>query len=141
MVMRIEQTGRVAVAFHDDSNPTDAEWNAWTTMCRTVQVRYQAEAAILVHTLGGAPHVRQRAELARVLAGAPVRSAVLTGSAITRGVVTAIAWLGVPVRAFRPDAWEEILAYLRLETEEAQDVAKVLQRLSSRQQEASAAHS
>jgi hypothetical protein len=140
MVMRIEHTGRVAVAFHDEHSPTDAEWDAWVALCRLLKSQHQAEAACLIRTLGGAPNVRQRADLGKALGGSAVRAAVLTSSAITRGVVTAIAWLGVPVRAFRPDAWDEIRDYLKLSRDECGDVQAALLRMSTQDQVNTAAH-
>jgi hypothetical protein len=59
-----------------------------------------------------------------------MRCAVLTSSAIARGVVTAIAWLGIPVRSFRPDAWGDIRDYLGLDQQTCREVETALQRMS-----------
>jgi hypothetical protein len=53
----------------------------------------------------------------------------LTSSALTRGAVTAISWLGIPVRAFKPDSWSEIGEYLELTTIESRDAQAALTRI------------
>jgi hypothetical protein len=40
MAMLCVGVGRVAVAFHDEKNPTDAEWSAWVTLCTALHVAH-----------------------------------------------------------------------------------------------------
>ena len=51
-------------------------------------------------TDGGAPDAAQRKRLAEVVCGWAPLAAVISESLLVRGVVTALAWLGIPVRSF-----------------------------------------
>jgi hypothetical protein len=127
--MSCVSVGRVAVAFHDERNPTDAEWNAWISLYTSVRAPHGNTTRALIRTLGGAPNAAQRASLGNALGGKGELSAVLTSSALTRGAVTAISWLGVPVRAFKPDSWIEIREYLELNALESRAVQAALTRI------------
>jgi hypothetical protein len=130
MAMVIVGVGRVAVAFHDEQNPTDAEWNAWISLYTALHAAHGDETRALVRTLGGAPNAAQRASLGNALGRKGQPSAVLTSSTLTRGVVTAISWLGIPVRAFKPDSWVEIREYLELDAIESRDAQAALARIT-----------
>jgi hypothetical protein len=68
--------------------------------------------------------------LGKAIGGKGLPGAVLTSSALIRGAVTAISWLGIPVRAFKPDSWAEIRAYLELNASETNEVQAALTRIS-----------
>ena len=130
MALNIERLGRVALAFHDNVNPSDSEWGAWVAMCSSVAKDDPARAVCVVRTLGGAPSAKQRSALAKAIEACRMPTAVMTDSGIGRGVVTAISWLGVPVRAFRPDARNGLRDYLKLDPDELSQVSAALNRIS-----------
>lgn len=134
MTMLSVSVGRVAVAFHDERNPSDAEWNTWVALYVALLSNHGKATRGVIYTLGGAPNASQRAVLGSAIGGKAQPSAVLTTSALTRGAVTAISWLGIPVRAFKPDNWVDIRQYLELNDIEARDVQTALTRIMQSRQ-------
>lgn len=84
----------------------------------------------VVISLGGGPSAKQRKQLMDVSGGraAKIPCAIMTESAVVRGITTAISWFVPEVRSFRLDELEEALAYLRITTPVA-EVKKVIDEL------------
>jgi hypothetical protein len=57
---------------------------------------------------------KQRSELHKWFKGMEAEAAVLTNSQVSRGIVTALRWFGIPVRAFPEDDFDKALAALRV---------------------------
>src|SRR5689334_10572703 len=70
----------------------------------------------------------QRQRLTSVLRGRPpLRVAVVTSSALVRGVITALTWVGVKERrAFAPDDLLEAIAYLQVPSDERRSLAEIV---------------
>jgi hypothetical protein len=111
MTMAMRRFDRVVLAVHDAAPPTDDEWLRWIALCLE---RKGAELRVMVESLGGGPSPKQRKELADLLSGEDLRSAILTDSIVTRGVVTAISWLNISLRAFELDQHQAAANYLGL---------------------------
>jgi hypothetical protein len=110
--MAMRRIGRVMVGVHDAQPPTDAEWSRWITLGRTSS---ESELRLIVETRGqGGPNAKQRRELADSLSRFELRCAILSDSLMVRGVVTAVAWLGVALRAFQPGDHRRAAEYLEL---------------------------
>lgn len=110
--------GNVGVFVHGLKEPLDAEW-------RNSIDQLAAEAStmkgILVYTLGGGPNSSQRKYLAEMWKrrGAMVPTALLTPSAVIRGIATALNWvLPKPIRTFSPEQVEDAAGYLQLNKDE-----------------------
>jgi serine/threonine protein kinase len=90
---------RVVVFVNHSESPTDEEWDAY------LSVGYRAAQCgaprILAITEGGPPSAMQRKRAARVAAEICCRSAVVTDDYVARTIVTAFAWLGEDIKAFR----------------------------------------
>lgn len=104
----------VAVLVHADVDPADAEWT------RYVERLGDADCSgILVLSDGASPSAAQRRQLVDRLEANGRRintqTAVLTGSLISRGVVTALSWFAPQIRAFEPSRLDEALGYLEVE--------------------------
>ncbi|MET0592925.1 MAG: hypothetical protein ABW133_09515 [Polyangiaceae bacterium] len=89
----IELCGSTMVVVHGVHPPTDAEWQEGLDYTRSVvnEVRGQ-----LVVSAGGGPTPRQRKtlhDLWRTRTGGTPPTAVVTSSAIARGIVTAFSWV------------------------------------------------
>jgi hypothetical protein len=72
--------------------------------------------AVLVVTDGpdaGGPDAGQRAKMARV-GMLRMPTAVVTESVLARGVMTAVSWLGAPVRAFAPEDLFRAFDFLKI---------------------------
>jgi hypothetical protein len=125
MAMTIWGVDRVCLAVLYAKPPTDEEWTAWIALLRT---RAGRDARILVETQSG-PNAAQRSALVEATRDLDVRFAILTDSIIVRGIVTALAWLGVPHRAFGSDEHLRAAEYLELAPEELERVQRELPRL------------
>ena len=123
IMMLFRRVGRVIVGFHDTFAPTDDEWSAWVEACRGVM----SDGGVgVVQSLGGAPSATQRAALGEAFGKGRFKTAVLTQSALSRGVVTAISWLGVPVRAYAFGEMHRVQEYLLLSADEVNEVSDIL---------------
>jgi hypothetical protein len=125
MVMAMWSSDRTYVAVHSTDAPTDAEWNHWIAL---LTERAGRDRRILVETRSG-PTATQRKALASATKDQDLRFAVLTDSVVVRGIITALAWLGVQHRAFAMDQHRQAAAYLELTSVEFDRVLAELPRL------------
>ncbi len=124
MTMVMAGVGRVCVAVLYRAPPNDDEWSRWLALLRE---RGGQRVRVLVETQNG-PNAAQRKALAQATRDMDVRFAIMTDSLIVRGIVTALAWLGVPHHAFAPEQLGQAVAYLELsEAEFLQTRAALLQ--------------
>jgi hypothetical protein len=89
------------------------------------------DSRFLVETRGGGPDAKQRKVLAEAMKGEDTRVAVMTDSLLARGILTALAWLGLPQRGFAMDDLRAAGPYLELSSEELRHAADELPRLRS----------
>lgn len=116
MAMAMCRQGRVLLGVHHQCPPTDEEWARWIALALEPSA---AGVRTLVESGGNSgPNAKQRKALAEALRGVDIRSAILTESLVVRGIVTAIAWLNVALRAFAPDQQHEAADYLGLDASE-----------------------
>jgi hypothetical protein len=108
--MRYAPQGEVFVTVHSADPPSDEEWARYLEVSKT---HFGSLRASVIITDGGGPNSRQRALLIeRYPEFGPVPVAVVSDSAITRGIVTALHWLGKNIRAFRPTDLARAFEYL-----------------------------
>jgi hypothetical protein len=127
MAMATHRFERVVMAVHDHRTPTDDEWGRWVQMCR--ERAGQDMRGFVESRTGGGPNARQRKELSYALHGVDARSAIFTDSLISRGIVTAISWMGIPIRAFASEDFRNAADYLGLTNEELATALAILPRL------------
>jgi hypothetical protein len=106
--------------------PTDAEWDHWITM--SIE-RVGRDQRVVVESHNSGPNAKQRKALADAMKNEDVRVAVLTESTVVRGIVTALAWLGVPQRAFPMNGHSQAANYLELSVIELERALEELPRL------------
>jgi hypothetical protein len=100
----------VFLSVHDRETPGDDEWQAVIDMVRDRDADIESA---LIFSDGGGPNAHQRKLYAREVARSKSRPrAVVTASALARGIVTAISWLGPRMKAFSPDELPEALDFL-----------------------------
>jgi hypothetical protein len=110
--MLMSHFDRVAVAVHDSVPPTDNEWDRWLSYYRS---RPGLPARALIESQHGVgPNATQRKLLIEDTRNIDVRAAILTDSLVVRGIVTAIAWLGIPQRAFPTGQFRQAGEFLQL---------------------------
>jgi hypothetical protein len=110
MVSRYRQYGdaHVALAVHTHRAPSDPEWQEYLDcvqeMLRHTGSRFKQCAGLAI-TDGGAPSAAQRHRFVTTLGEQRPVAAVVTDSALVRGVVTALAWFSVGIRSYSPAAF------------------------------------
>ena len=110
--LRFDIVDQVLLVVHADVAPSDGDW------ARLLVVR-NANRAKLRNTLVVAPprasiNAAQRADVAKFMKETGTGVAVLTDSALVRGVAMAVGFLGVKVRAFAPNALTAALDFLMI---------------------------
>ncbi len=103
--------GEVMLVAHTAKPPNEEEWNAYVG---AVQVHDIEKLRSLVFTDGGAPNTAQRGQLNDALKGKTSIGAVVSPSALVRGVVTALRWFNPKIKAFAPDQVDAAFAYLAI---------------------------
>lgn len=113
--MAYDVVGDLIITVHTESAPSDAEWKGYVEALREV-VRTTADYARLrniVFSDGGAPNSLQRKVVNDIIAGRdPIPVALVSGSALARGVVTALAWFNPKIKAFPPQEADEAYRHL-----------------------------
>ena len=119
---------RVYVCIVRDREPTDSEWAGWIDLCTQ---RKGQDVRVLVESYKTGPNAKQRKALEQAITDSRInyRAAILTESLITRGIVTAFAWLGVQQRAFPPNHYAEAGNYLEYTPAELETAIQELLRL------------
>jgi hypothetical protein len=125
MTMAIAGFGRVCLSVVKHGPPTDVEWAAWLALLREHR---GPQMRVVVETDSG-PNAAQRRALAETLHGVDVSFAIMTDSIVVRGIVTALAWLGVRHCAFPLGQVQQATAYLGLTDDEALRTEQELARL------------
>jgi hypothetical protein len=96
--------------------PSDAEWDAYIAALEACLKKNDHKVNIIVITRGGAPTPAQRHTLnettARHNSSSASKVAVLTSSAIARGVVTALSWFSPVYKAFAEDDLDGAVDFL-----------------------------
>jgi len=126
MAMAISRTDRVYALVYGEESPTDEEWTHCVALCRE---RAGRDSRFLVETRGGGPDAKQRRMLAEAMHNEDTRVAVLTDSFVARGILTALAWLGLPQRGFGLQDLRAAGSYLELTQLELSHAASELERL------------
>jgi hypothetical protein len=105
--------GGLMILVHSRGSPSDQEWDGYLAE----MTKHDPEKLLtLVFTDGGAPSAGQRKVVNDFLEGRTSRCAVITKSPIGRGVVSALSWFNPKIKAFPPNAIDDAMRYLGLQT-------------------------
>jgi hypothetical protein len=104
----------LALLVHGDDAPSDHDWGAYVD---ALDRHHGRLSSVLVLADGPGPNAAQRARLNALVerAGRPVPTAVVTHSAVARGIVTVLHWFNPGIRAFAPEELAKALDYLAVE--------------------------
>lgn len=100
---------RLMICVHNAKAPKESEWQAYVDDLRKLPLD---QACQFVYTLGGAPSPSQRKEITDLTTGKKHRVAVVTPSAMVRGICTALSWFNSNVQAFAPERTGAAFEYL-----------------------------
>lgn len=116
----IQRSPLQLVAAHSEAAPTEEEWNRYVAEARAAgeTLANTRGSWALVMSDGGGPNGAQRKAIASVPGIAALPTAVVSSSLLTRGMVTATAWLGKEIRAFAPEHIDRAYAYLGISPEQ-----------------------
>jgi len=110
--------------------PTDAEWNE--TLAMLSEMRAEGlTVKVLVVTDGAGPDAKQRARLEALLAGKPVRTAVVSDSLKLRFISAGVALFNSEHRAFTRAEVQDAYTYLGLTPSERRGAEKALDDMNS----------
>ncbi len=115
--------GRVMLLAHADVAPDEAEWMRYAEDL-VARAKQGTIDTLLVFTDGAGPSPRQRKSVIDV--PKHFRTVVITRSAISRGIVTALAWVGVNIRAFAPSELDAGFARLEIPTADREPMMRLL---------------
>jgi hypothetical protein len=100
----------VIVAAYGRNSPTDEEARQMADFFR--QIIAEPNLKSLSYTPGGAPTATQRRLLQDVMNGRELLAAVVTSSALVRGIVTAVSWFNRKMKVFSSHEEEDAFRYL-----------------------------
>lgn len=120
--------GDLLLVVHADVPPSEAEWSE--------MLRVRDDAERLTGILVSAPpkasiNASQRADVQSYLEETGASIAVLTHSKLVRGAAFAVAWFGLPVRAFPPNELGEALAFLGQAPDRTPEIDASIQALAA----------
>ena len=95
---------KLLVVVHAPRIPDEADWAQFMEDVQPVTVRW-----LLVVAGDARLSPKQRSDMHEWFKRIEAEAAVLTNSQISRGIVTALRWFGVPVRAFAEDDFDKAL--------------------------------
>ena len=120
--LRFDIVDHVLLIVHADVPPTDADWS------RLILVRNANRERLRSHLVIAPPrasiNASQRADVTRFMKETGINIAVVTDSALVRGVARAIGFLGVPLRAFAPGDLTRALDFVLVPTSRHADFAR-----------------
>jgi hypothetical protein len=107
----------VFVGSPDATSVPDDEWTRYCEVCETMQRELSGSdvGRVLVVSDAVGPNARQRTQIAAIAAVRPHKSVMITSSFLVRGLVTALSWLGISMKAFSPSEWRRAFAEIDLE--------------------------
>ena len=120
--IRFDLVDHVFVIVHADAPPAEEDWK------RMALVRNANKAKIRGNLVIAPPrasiNAAQRADVAAFMKSTGSSVAVVTDSALIRGVAMAVAFLGVQVRAFSPAELERALSFLAVPPSRGAEVVR-----------------
>lgn len=102
---------RLIVLVIGRASPTVREWDRFVAEC-AARAADDLNGGVLVVSDGGAPSSTQRHAIANLSAARQTPQAVVVNSAVGRGVVTAMSWLGIRNKPFAPRELMEAFAFV-----------------------------
>jgi hypothetical protein len=129
------------LVLHGMQPPTETEWNEVLSVIRGVLQRHGklTRLRMLSITDGGSPDANMRNALAKALDGKSLHMAMVTDSAVARGVVTAISWFNPWVKSFSPRHFQPLIDHLELAAKDHPAIADALSALDKQLRVATAA--
>ena len=124
--LRFELVDNVLLIIHSDNEPDPRDWDAFLELyARSIDHLF----GVLVFSPGPGPDNAQRRRIAKINQPRAAPIAVLTPSRLARGIVAALSWFDIPIKAFDVDGFERALDYLHLHGATRSSVARAYELL------------
>ena len=108
--LRFDIIDHVMLIVHADIPPDDADWARMSTVRNANREKIRSK--LVVAPPRASINASQRADVAQFMRETGTSIAVVTDSALIRGVARAVGFLGVQVRAFAPSELASALNFL-----------------------------
>jgi hypothetical protein len=114
--MGFKIVGTLHIIVVGEKDPTVADWAQYVQALRAEEKRGidVTQMRTLVFSDGGGPNTAMRKTVSDLLHGRTTPLAILTGSAMMRGIITALSWFNPDARAFAPGEAGEALRFLQV---------------------------
>lgn len=126
--------GKWLLCVYGKQDATDDDVAEIIKVMRTLDLK---QVRMLAYTMGGTLSTRHRKEINTVVDGKFPPLAVLIGSPMARGVITALSWFNRNVKAFAPDEEIDAFVYLGVPQELyphcSQELHRLIDEMESRQ--------
>jgi hypothetical protein len=119
--MAFVMMGRLSVVVHTAIPPTEQEWGAWLDAVRATPIGPEG-IRNLVYSLGGGPSASQRGGAIDLMKDHPHRTAIITTSAVVRGIVTAVSWFLKGMKVYPPSQFDRAFEFLEVGQDEREVV-------------------
>lgn len=126
---RFDLVDHVLVIVHADTPPLDEDW-ARMVVFRDAN-REKIRGNLVIAPPRASISASQRADVASFMRGSAVSIAVVTESALIRGIARAVGFLGVQVRAFSPSELESAFNYLLVASSKHQEMIRRIDALKA----------
>jgi hypothetical protein len=120
--------GRLLVAVHGFKSPTNLEWQRFLNEGTAHGMGPHLRILIISH--GGGPDGDQRKRLGQVIGAAPAPTVVMTGSALVRGITSAMTFFNPHMKAVNIYDTELAFEHLGLTPEERSKAQQLRRELS-----------
>jgi hypothetical protein len=127
--MSWKRVGSVMVVAHAKENPDPAEWSAFIAEVSSKDAQL---SHLLVFTAGATISSVQRGQIVDVVKEHKLKIGVATDSAMVRGVVTALGWFGVPIKAMPPERLADLIEKVEIAQGERKEVRFVVEEMKAR---------
>jgi hypothetical protein len=128
MVTRV--LGQLIVLRENNETPLDSEWDAFLKLLAENRDRFE-HIKILVVTDGGGPDYAQRKRLDNTLLGKPVRVAVVTDSAKSRFIASAISLINKQHMGFAMKEMSQAYVHLGMTPAECREAESALPQMTA----------
>ncbi len=124
-----EVVSGVLVSVHAPLPPTDPEWDDYLELVKQLKAQQSLIKVLVIAEHG--PNAMQRARLTKVTEGIKMRAAVVTDSAVVRGIMMAFSWMGkIDLRGFHPSDLDKAYAFLEVPQGEHSKIADRIDAMS-----------
>lgn len=98
---------------YHDTSPEPPPLARWSEYLDAIQTKLGQIGRCLIVPSRGGLSAQQREQVRRLIGRRP--TAVLTDSALNRGIITSLTWFGVPIHAFQSGQYQAALTWLERE--------------------------